>query len=358
MQINYLEISTEALRYNAKTVKDYVGCPCIAVVKCDGYGVTITKAAKIWQECGAELFAVSEPHEALELRAAGFHEDILLLAPVGDRITFRALLEADVVLTVSDEHNAEFYKENSGDRKVRAHVAVDTGMGRFGVKWTDTEQLKRIYSKFNFQFEGIFSHFSRSFEKKYKLTRQQLQRFLKAVAVVAEAGYDVGMRHIANSCAALRFPETRLDAVRIGSAFVGELCAEVPVELKKAGVLKAQVVDVKALRKGDTTGYASVCRVKHDTEAVVVAIGHECGFGYMKGIDNLPLKTLLASLYHTIRERRHPPYVMYGDKKLKLIGRVGSQYSLFEADGIEMDIGDYVTAGANMLFPYRRRKFI
>ncbi|MBQ5794539.1 MAG: hypothetical protein IIW14_00950 [Kiritimatiellae bacterium] len=90
---------------------------------------------------------------------------------------------------------------------------------------------------------------------------------------------QVGTRHIANSCAALRFPETRLDAVRVGSALVGSLIAESPVPLKTPHVFKAQVVALKELKKGDTMGYASVYKAKKDMTVAVVAaltsIGHE-----------------------------------------------------------------------------------
>ena len=48
---------------------------------------------------------------------------------------------------------------------------------------------------------------------------------------------------------------------------------------------KAGVVDRRVLRKGDTTGYASICRMKRDTDAAVVAIGHHNGFGLVKRPD-------------------------------------------------------------------------
>ncbi len=353
--LNYLEISETALRYNARTVCEYVGCPVIGVVKCNGYGVGIAEAARIWIEKGASMLAVSKPEEAMTLRASGFSENILLLAPVGDRKTLIELLEADIILTITGEDNAQFYSENRNGMTVRVHTAVDTGMGRFGVRWTDIQQLLRIYSSYNFIFEGIFSHFSASFEKNYKLTKTQLERFLSVTDTLKKAGYDIGIRHIANSCAALRFPETRLDAVRSGGALVGKLCAPVPVELKRVGTFISQVVDVKLLKKGDTTGYASVCKVKRDTKAVVVAIGHDCGFGYTKTDDSRSLRAIMGNLYHMIRDHKKSLYVMYGDKQLKLIGRIGSQYSLFDASSIDIKPGEYVTAVPNMLFPHKRK---
>ena len=357
-EINYLEISRKVLRDNAAAVRAYVGCPVIGVLKCDGYGVSLWEAAQAWKSCGVTMFAVSEPHEALALREAGVDGDILLLSPAADSETLNDLLEEEIILTVTGLETARFYSENARTRPIRAHVAIDTGMGRFGVRWTDIGQLKAVYAMPGFHFEGIFSHFSASFEKRYKRTKRQLDRFLTVTDALTQAGFAVGARHIANSCAALRFPETRLDAVRIGSALIGETCAKVPIDLRPAGLFKAQVVDRKAFESGDTTGYASVCRVKRSTDAVVVAIGHENGFGFHKSPDNLRWRDLAAYFYHVLQGYLHRPYIMYGNKRLYLIGRVGNQYTLFNAAGTDIHPGEYVSAKACMLFPNQRRKII
>ena len=275
---NFMEVSTQALRDNAQTVAETVGVPVIGVVKFDGYGVSLEAAAKAWQSAGITMFAVSESWEALQLRQAGFGEDILLLAPVADPEIVAALLEKRIILTVSDWENARFYLENKGEQPLRVHIKVDTGMGRFGIRWTDQQQLCKIYGLEGLQVEGIFSHFAKSFEKEYKRTKEQLKRFLQAVEAVEEAGFQPGIRHIANSGAALRFPETRLDAVRVGSALVGALIVPVPVKLKPVYTCKAQVVARKELQKGDTMGYAAVCKAKKNVWAAVVAIGQSHGF--------------------------------------------------------------------------------
>lgn len=354
---NYLEISTQALARNARTVADYVGVPVIGVVKLDGYGVTLPVAAQAWQEVGVTMFAVSESWEALALREAGFTEDILLMAPVADRETLKKLLENNIILTVSDLESARFYGNNRGDSSLRVHVKVDTGMGRFGVRWTDEEQLNAIYQVEGLRFEGIFSHFAKSFEKQYKLTKLQLERFLEAVRAVTAAGFQVGMRHIANSCAALRFPETRLDAVRIGSALVGGLIAPVPVKLEPVHTFRAQVVARKELQKGDTMGYASVCKARRDMTAIVVAIGQDHGFGLTGAPDPFPLFDFAVYVYHLLQRYLRPPWVNVDGKKLPLIGRVGSQYTLFDATGVDVRPGDYVTAKVSLLHCGSRREF-
>ena len=188
---NYMEISTENLQTNAKMVVEAVGVPVIGVVKFDGYGVSLKEAAKAWQSAGVTMLAVSESWEALAIRQAGFAEDILLLAPVSDRETVQALLKQNVILTVSDLCNAGFYLENREENTLRVHIKVDTGMGRFGIPWTDTQQLKEIYGLEGLQIEGIFSHFAKSFEKEYKVTKMQLDRFLQAVQAVEAAGFVV-----------------------------------------------------------------------------------------------------------------------------------------------------------------------
>lgn len=357
-RLSYAEISRHALRRNASAVCNAVQVPVIGVVKCNGYGVTIPEAAAAWTDAGVCLLAVSRPEEALTLRQFGFQEDILLMSPIADEQTLLKMVDADVILTVTGVENALFYSEIIGRYPIRVHVAVDTGMGRFGIRWTDTEQLKWLYSLAGFSFEGIFSHFSRSFEPEYRYTALQLRRFLGAVTVLEEAGYDVGMRHIANSCAALRFPETRLDAVRIGSALVGRLPETVPVLLESVRVCKARVVDLKYFQRGDTTGYGSYGVVKRDTKAAVVALGREDGFGLTTLPDRLRIRDLAAYLRGMLNAWRNPAWVDFQGQKMPVIGRIGNQYTLFDATGVEVCPGDWVEWDGNLMLTSCERRFV
>ena len=359
IEINYMEFSRSALQRNARTICHEVKVPVIAMLKCDGYGISLTEAARIWQEAGAALFAVAQPHEALALRRAGFSEDILLTSPVGDSEMIIRLLYHDIILTVTSAENAALYRSCASRFPIRAHVAVDTGMGRFGVSWRNTDELKAIYALTGFSFEGIFSHFAQSFEPNYRHTKVQLDRFLTAIDALAAQGISVGLRHIANSCAALRFPETRLDAVRIGSALLGRLCCQSPVPLVPVGTFKAQIVDIKHLQKGDTTGYGSLCRVRCDTAAAVVAIGRENGFGLADVPEALPLRFRLRQWLKLLWQQ--PPCVCsprHPNHPLPLIGRIGTQYTLFDATGLSLRPGDYVTAQVPLLFSGHRKRLI
>ncbi len=357
-QSNYLEISRAALRRNAAAVREAVQVPIIGIIKCNGYGVTIYEAAAAWQAAGITMFGVSRPEEALELRRSGFREDILLLCPVADTQTLTEMLENDVILTVSSFDNARFYSIYAPKYPIRAHVAVDTGMGRFGICWSDVEQAKAVYALPGFSFEGIFSHFSCSFEQAYRRTKLQLSRFLSMTDALQAEGFLIGTRHIANSCAALRFPETRLDAVRIGSALVGRLPASTPVRLEGVSIFKAQVVECKRFQPGDTTGYGSYCRIKKSTNAVIVALGQEDGFGSTAKPDKLRFKDLAVYLYHLLQEWLHPPCVVCSGQKMNVLGRIGNQYTLFDATGMDVKPGDLVEWDGNLMLSSCERRFV
>ena len=341
---SYLEVSLGALRENAKAIVEYVQVPVIGVVKCDGYGMSLEAAARAWVEAGAFMLGVSTPREALHLRRAGFDQPMLLMAPVADEGLFTQLLELDVVFTLSSPENAQNYLRWSEGKPVRVHVAVDTGMGRFGIPWENTQALKELYAQKGFSFEGIFSHFAKAFEGAYTITKTQLERFLQVTEALRAAGCPIGIRHIANSNAALRFPQTRLDAVRVGSALTGRLFPKPPVPLRPAARYLAQVVECKTLQKGDTTGYAAVCRVQKTTRAAIVAVGSENGYGYVGGPDNYLLRDMVYYFRELFRLSRKLPGVTYQGKRLPLVGRVGNQYTLFDASGTDIHPGDYVEA--------------
>ncbi len=352
----YLQVDRSALRRNGAAICAYVHTPVIGVVKSDGYGISILEASRAWMESGATMLAVSQSEDVLTLRRNGFVCDILLLSPVVDQNTLENMVNANAILPVTSEEIACFYSKNS-TRPVRVHVAVDTGMGRFGIRWTEDAVLKRIYRTENLYFLGIYSHFSASFEKGSTKTVRQLNRFLHTCGRLESLGFSIGMRHIANSCAALRFPETRLDAVRIGSALVGQVSAPVPLPLEPVAVCMAQVVDRKSLHPGDTTGYASLCVARKRIDAIIVSVGHENGAGLLKTPDHYPVRAFIGYLARVLRQRFHPPWVEYEGRKLKLIGRLGNQFSLFETQGLDIEPGTLVQMKANLMYPWKRREF-
>lgn len=353
---NETEISCDALYHNASTIIQAVSVPVIGVVKCDGYGVTIQQAAAAWEKAGAFMLAVSRPEEALALRQWGYQKDILLLTPVADGDTLTQMLQNDIILTVSSFQNAQFYSLYSFGVFPRVHIAVDTGMGRFGIPWRDIHQLQSVYFLAGLRFEGIYSHFSRSFEAKYRYTAEQLERFLQVTDALQVGGFPVGIRHIANTNGALRFPQTRLDAVRIGSGLVGISCGDMPLLPVKTNY--AQVVECKFFSPGDTIGYGGHCIIKKHTKAIVVALGKTDGFGQVTIPEHLRLRNFASYLWKTVKNWRHPPCVIYQGKKLPMLGQVGNQHTLFNATGTDIRPGDRVIWEGSLMTTHSPRIFV
>lgn len=345
-----MSISAADLRYNAQAVIDFVKTPVIAVIKCNGYGVTIEHAAKAWYDCGVRFFAVSEPDEVFALDKLGLDDiKVLLMTPVADTDTLQKLLKLGTILTVSSYEKAQFYANNAGEFEISAHLKIDTGMGRFGIRYNDFDELMKVYSAEKINFCGIFSHFAQSFEKEFKSTKTQFEKFNETLEFLNKNQIDVGTRHIANSCAALRFTETRLDAVRIGSALVGRLMVKTPLDLKKVGKIKARVVDVKTLQKGDTTGYAMIVKATKPTKCAVVAIGSRHGLGVVRKNDNHRFIDLLRNFYKALKEHKKPLSLYCNNTRYNVFGRIGNQFTLVDVTGSDVKSGDIFTADVNVL---------
>lgn len=357
---NYMEFRLSDLRQNAEKSISVSGVPVMGVVKCDGYGVGLLKAAEIWLSAGADMLGVSLPEEAFLLREGGISADILLMSPVYDVSAASSLIKSDIILTVSSVKCAYIYSKAASfaEKDARVHTAVDAGMGRFGMSWQDIDRLVSLYSIPRLSFEGIFSHFSSAFEKKYRLTKLQLEKFLSAAEGLRARGIEPGIRHIAASCAALRFPETRLDMVRLGSALLGRLPCPAPVFLKPAGTFYAKVVDTKTLCPGDTCGYGSLFKARRRTVAAVAAVGTCDFFGVEKLSDSFCLSGFLRSLLHVLKSVRRRPYALYGGRTLPLIGRPGSQFSLFDTCGADISPGDFIAVPVCILSPGHTKRYI
>jgi alanine racemase len=232
------------------------GAEVWAVVKAEGYGHGAVDVSKAALDAGATALCVATLPEALHLRAALRNARIVVMGPVSEREIGEARV-ARLELVAADQRLPE---------GVRIHLKVDTGMGRWGLAELPSPTRDVV---------GVMSHLA-SAESDPAFTQLQVERFREATA-----GLRSLTRHLANSAAALRFAESRCDAVRCGIALYGISPFGVdPVEdgLEPALRWESYVALAKRLEPGESTGYGRRFVADRPTWIGIVPVGYADGF--------------------------------------------------------------------------------
>ncbi len=279
------EINLGNLRYNFQSIKSHIGnTKLLCVIKADAYGHGIKEYAKVLSELGADYFGVAIVEEGIELRKSGIKEPILVLGDIVEE-QIKLFFDYDLDFTVSSD--VKMWKIDSMakllNKRARAHIKIDTGMGRIGVNHARVFKYINAYKKTeNIDIVGTFSHFARSTESE-EYTRLQFKRFNNAVKELEEGGINCGMKHMCNSGATLRYPEMMMDMVRVGIMLHGVFPDNNPkykIPLKPVLTLKTKVVYFKTMSPGQYVSYGSTWEPKVENERIVtLPLGYADGFG-------------------------------------------------------------------------------
>jgi alanine racemase len=345
--VKKLIIQTADLAYNINRIQKLcAGSRIIGVLKGNGYGLGIVPFARLCMENGVDFFAVSELEEAKTLREAGFQNEILLLTPTCDVRQAQLIAQLEITATVGSLESAKALNEIG--IPVKAHIKLDTGFGRFGFDCEGLDQVAEQLKQFeNITYSGVFSHFSNSFGKDVARVQRQFERFMVGVDRLKMYGITPGMRHICNSCGALRFPQMRLDAVRIGSAFLGRLPLTHNYRLKRIAQLQCEIADIRTLPPGSNVGYADTYTTKRETKIGVVQVGYKDGFGVEKSKDTFRFMDILRYIYGDMRSFHKRLFATVHGQVVPLIGRVSMYNIVLDLTDVKAEIGDTVTLECN-----------
>jgi alanine racemase len=278
----WVELHRENFRHNVQEISRRVsGRPILAVIKNNGYGSGVANVARIL-EPQAEIggFAVVKLHEAMSLRDAGIRKPILLLGPFDERNLEDAVARGVMPMVYTEQGDALDRIAVKLEKPVPLHICVDTGIGRVGVPYYRAAPLIRdLAARKSVQIQGTMMTFTEDAE----LDKEQIRRFNETCASLESEGVKLGKKHAASSFALFQHADAFFDMVRPGMALYGiysenELRGTNVMDLRPALSLKARVIYVKKLRKGDSAGYNRAYVAKEDVWLATLPVGHADGW--------------------------------------------------------------------------------
>ena len=368
-----LVINREDLKHNIRKIKEiakdtgrldnHKPIKIIAVVKGNGYGLGLIPYSKFLIDNGIDFLAVSTVEEAVKLREAGLQARILMLSSTAIKKEIELLVENDIIITIGSKEAIDVAETvaKEKNKQIKAHLKIDTGFGRYGFIYSQKqEMLDALKNMKNVQIEGTFSHFSLAFYEKNEYSEEQFKRFMDVIEFLKENNIETGMLHICNSSAFLKFKHMRLNAVRVGSAFLGRLAIPNTYGLKKIAYLKSNVAEIKELPEKYNVGYSNSFTTKKPTKIALVPVGYADGYNVreqrdmFRKIDRLryivrDIKDAFKdkSLYVNIlcKETQEKQY-----KRCKVLGRIGMYHISVDVTGKDVQVGSEVKLDVSPMF--------
>ena len=356
--MNTLIINKNDLRHNIDTIKKQVNneeYTIIGVVKGNGYGLGIKEYSSFLIDNGINMLAVATNQEAVELRSYNENVDIINMSCTSLKEEIEELVDNNIIITIGSKLSAEIANEIAKTGKnIRAHIKIDTGFGRYGFVHENKEEIVNTIKNLheNIKVEGIFSHFSLAYYKNNQSTINQYNNFVNVIKCLENENIYIKMKHICNSPAFINFPEMRLNAARIGSAFLGRVDVPEKLGLKKIGEMESKVTEINALPPNFNVGYLNTYKTKKETKIAIVPVGHKDGYNITIKEDMLRTVDKLRTLKHNLTEllKKQTLKITINDKEYDIIGKVGMYHVTVDITGSDVKIGDIVKLNINPIY--------
>ncbi|MGL2471327.1 alanine racemase [Helicobacter pylori] len=341
---SFVEVNSASLRHNFSAVKSIVpkdAC-VMAVVKANAYGAGAIKASEIFLQEGANYLGVATLDEALELRSH-FSKTPILILGYSPNANASMLIDNDLSAMVFSLEQAEVFSQMAlkAKKRLKVHLKIDTGMHRLGLEpnFKSIEIIKKIRALKGLEVEGIFTHLSNADAKIKTHAKNQMKAFNAFLEQLLDQKIEFQYRHAYNSAGILSLcngNENRLlNLYRPGIMLYGfypsnEMKESSQTILKNVISLKARIVQIRSVKKGEFIGYGEHFYTNEETLVGVLALGYADGLARALGnriqvvINNqsAPLigKVCMDQCFvklNDIQAKEGDEVILFGDKSAK-----------------------------------------
>ncbi len=279
----WAEIDISALKHNLKLAIARSGCEAMAVLKAGAYGHGLEQIAKELDKEKLPFFGVANVGEARRLAHADVQTRPYLLGATfpDEREEIVGYEWTPCLSTIEEAQHFSSLAVLHG-KKLRAHLAVDTGMGRGGFLPADcAAAVEAMMLLPGIELEGIGSHMPSPDEDR-EFTLRQIAEFTDLIDAL-KAKISVKYIHLSNSAGILGYEQFRSNLVRPGLMLYGiSPLAEFQKELRPVMSLKSKITVIRELPTGHGVSYGRSFITQRPTKVATVGVGY--GDGYERSL--------------------------------------------------------------------------
>jgi alanine racemase len=273
-----LEINLENLADNYKLLQKIVApAEAAAVVKDNAYGLGADIVAETLYRIGCRHFWVAHAIEGEKIAPLVPDAKIYVLQGVGED-SLDLFKKYGFVPVISSPEMLRYWQKN-GRADIKPVIHIETGLNRLGFRAKDLAELSAEDRK---MFGMVMSHLACADEKDHFMNKHQLDTF-----------YELKNRYFPDIAGSLSASDGAFlgadfccDMVRLGAAMYGINTAPYRLnQMKNILTVKAPVLQVTDLPKGEFVGYSATYRATTERKIAIISIGY--GDGVPRSLSNI-----------------------------------------------------------------------
>ena len=292
-----LELSQDSLNTNIAFLRKLFGkkVRISSVVKGNAYGHGIETFVPMAQAAGIDHFSVFSTEEAYRVVSTLTQDAEVMIMGMIDDSDIEWALSGDIQFWVFNLARLEYALKTAKRINIpaRIHIELETGFNRTGFPERDFPKIVELLNRYegNYIVEGMCTHYAgaESIANYYRI-QQQIKRFNNFYKWFKEQGVKSRLRHTACSAAAVSYPQTRMDLVRIGILHYGFWPSRETLisylnkqehkvdPLKRIISWKSKIMSVKSVSTGEFIGYGTSYLAQRDMKIGIVPVGYSQGF--------------------------------------------------------------------------------
>jgi len=323
-----LTIDLGAIQSNFRTLRARVSpAECAAVVKADAYGCGLEPVVRALTAAECKTFFVAHLAEARQVRALAPDATVYALSglPPGAAAGFADARVRPVLGSLHEVAEWDVFCLANGWRGGAA-LHFDTGMNRLGISVDEAAGLAQRLKSPDHGIALVMSHFACAETPKHALNNRQIQLF-REIRVMFR-GITAAL---ANSAGIYLGASTHFDLVRPGYAlYGGNPTPGNPNPMLPVIGLRARILQVRALARGDTVGYGATWTAPREARIAIVSTGY--GDGYLRSAGH--------------PDPRSAAEVVIADTRCRIVGRISMDLLAVDVTGLAENLtrrGEWAT---------------